>query len=158
MVDIELIESALKINEEIVKTEPINQGTLNFFTEYQIPEELVLFMKKFSFTQNIKFNHVYFDKVNDIPENNLWEENKRCIDEDLLIIGSGLNGDFIVVDLNTLKVGYVFHDEIWEDEEAIVRENYISLNCSIGHFYYNALTIEEFPVDGREAEEYMDQF
>ena len=156
--DIELIESALKINEEIVKTEPINQGTLNFFTEYQIPEELVLFMKKFSFTQNIKFNHVYFDKVNDIPENNLWEENKRCMDEGLLIIGSGLNGDFIVVDLNTLKVGYVFHDEIWEDEEGIVRENYISLNCSIGHFYYNALTIEEFPVDGREAEEYMDQF
>ena len=157
MIDIELFESALKVNKEIVSFESINQETLKFFIDYQIPEEILLFMKKFSFSQNLIFNRIYFDKVNEIPSNNLWEENRRCIEEGFLIIGSGLNGDFIVVDLKTLKVGYVFHDEIWENEDAIVRENYINLNWSIGQFYYNALTMEEFPVDGFQAEEYIEQ-
>ncbi|PEJ54383.1 hypothetical protein CN692_20005 [Bacillus sp. AFS002410] len=155
--DAELFESALKLKEELVKSETISEATQRFFTKYQIPIDILLFMSKFSFSKNLIFDHVYFDKVNDIPDNNLWEENKRCIDEGLLIIGSGLNGDFIVVDLQTLKVGYVFHDEIWEDEDAIVRENYINLNWSIGQFYYNALTMQEFPVDGFQAEEYMEQ-
>lgn len=155
--DAELFESALKLKKEIVKSESISEETQMFFTEFLIPKEILLFMSKFSFSQNLIFEHVYFDKVNDIPDNNLWEENKRCIDEGLLIIGSGLNGDFIVIDLHTLNVGYVFHDEIWEDEDAIVRENYINLNWSIGQFYYNALTMQEFPVDGYQAEEYMEQ-
>ncbi|MBS8263938.1 hypothetical protein DYI25_05755 [Mesobacillus boroniphilus] len=92
-----------------------------------------------------------------MPENNLYEEHKRCIDNGLFIIGYGLNGDPIVLDLNTNEIGYVFHDELWEDEEINPREIYISLECSLPEFYFNSVTIDNYPVDGTEAERYMDK-
>ncbi|MEH7110082.1 hypothetical protein, partial [Bacillus sp. JJ1764] len=83
--------------------------------------------KEYSFRENIKFKQVYFNIVNEIPENNLYEEYKRCIDNGFFIIGSGLNGDSIVIDLNTRNIGYVFHDEVWEDGDVNPKEIYISL-------------------------------
>lgn len=67
-----------------------------------------------------------------------------------------MNGDFIVLDLENLKVGYVFHDDLWEDESVNPRDIFINLNCSIGEFYYNAVTVKDFPVDGFEAEKYVE--
>lgn len=91
-----------------------------------------------------------------MPEEILYEEHKRCIDNGLFIIGYGLNGDPIVIDLNTKKIGYIFHDELWEDEDVNPREIYISLECSIPQFYYNSVTIVDYPVDGYEAENFME--
>ncbi|WP_075979930.1 hypothetical protein [Bacillus massilinigeriensis] len=90
-----------------------------------------------------------------MPEENLYEEHKRCIDNGLFIIGYGLNGDPIVIDLNTKKIGYIFHDELWEDEDVNPREIHISLGCSVPQFYYNSVTIDDYPVDGYEAETFM---
>ncbi|MDR6879641.1 hypothetical protein [Bacillus sp. 3255] len=110
----------------------------------------------FSFDQHIRFNKVSFYQVNEMPDENLYEENQRCIAERLLIIGWGLNGDFIVLDLENLKVGYVLHDELWEDATINPREILINLQCSIGEFYYSAVTVENFPVDGYQAEQYLE--
>ncbi|MCP8970103.1 hypothetical protein [Ectobacillus ponti] len=77
------------------------------------------------------------------------------MDDGLLIVGSGLNGDAIVVDVNNEEVGYVFHDELWEDEAVRPREIFISLACSIAEFYYHSLTMDGYPVDGRDAEEFL---
>lgn len=113
------------------------------------------FLNTFSFNKNIRFKHVYFYRVNDIPDNNTYEKNIRCLEADLLIIGSGLNGDFIVVDLNNLKVGYVFHDDFWEDSSINPRDIFINLDCTIGKFYYNPMLKEDFPLDGFQVEEYL---
>lgn len=155
--DKDLFTKALKLNneEQQIYKEGLHGWTTKFLNEYKIPNEVVDFLNTFSFNKNIRFKHVYFDRVNDIPDNNTYEENKRCLDAGLLIIGSGLNGDFITVDLNNLKVGYVFHDELWEDSSMNPRDIYISLDCTIGEFYYNSMTKEDFPVDGFEAEEYL---
>jgi hypothetical protein len=77
----------------------------------------------------------------------LYEQNQRCIAERLLIIGWRVNGDFIVLDLENLKLGYVFHDDLWEDESVSPRDIFINLNFSIGEFYYSAVTVEDFPVE-----------
>ncbi|MEH7238884.1 hypothetical protein [Bacillus sp. JJ1562] len=90
-----------------------------------------------------------------MPDNNLYEEHKRCIDNGLFIIGSGLNGDPIVLDINTNKTGFIFHDELWEDKEINPKEIYISLECSLPEFYYNSVFIDDYPVDGYEAELFM---
>ena len=155
IMDKSFFEEALKINSSSVNKEGLYGSTVEFFKNYNIPSEAIEFLKEFSFNTNVRFKHVYFDRVNDIPDNNLYEENKKCISNGLLIIGSGLNGDFIVIELSTLKVGYVFHDEIWENESANVYDSFISLNCTIGEFYYKSLTDDAFPVDGYQAEEYM---
>lgn len=156
----ELFERALKINNEEGQKnfkESLYEGTMKFFEEFSIPDEVIEFIKTFSFNKNIRFKNVYFDRVNDMPDNNIYEENKRCISEGLLIVGSGLNGDFIVLDLHNLKVGYVFHDDLWEEENINPRDIYVNLKCTIGEFYFNSLVIENFPVDGYEAEEYLNK-
>lgn len=100
-------------------------------------------------------HHVYFYRVNDIFDNNTYEENRRCLESSLLIIGSGLNGDFIALDLKNLKVGYVFHDDLWEDSSLNPREIFICLDCTVGEFYYYSMVKKDFHVDGFEAEEYL---
>ena len=155
--DKELFEKALELNneEQLDCKESLNQLTTKFISEFNISNEVLEFLKTFSFSRNIRFKHVYFDKVNDMPGNNTYEGNIRCIYEGLLIIGAGLNGDLIVLDLNNLKIGYVFHDDLWEDDSINPRDIFVSLNCTIGEFYYNSIVIEDFPIDGSEAEKYL---
>ncbi|MCH6268887.1 SMI1/KNR4 family protein [Neobacillus citreus] len=152
--DIGLFRKALeKIDKHNLIKVDFSSSTNKFLKDYQIPEDVISFLKEFSFKENIKFKHVNFDIVNEMPENNQY---KRCIDNGLFIIGSGLNGDLIVIDLNTRNIGYVFHDELWEDEDVNPREIYISLECSIPQFYYNSVMIDDYPVDGYEAETFME--
>lgn len=155
--DKELFQKALELNNEgqQICKELLNELTTSFINEFNIPNEVSGFLRTFSFNRNIRFKHVYFDKVNDIADNNTYESNIKCISERLLIIGSGLNGDLIVFDLNNLKVGYVFHDDLWEDDSANPRDILVSLNCTIGKFFYKSMIDEDFPVDGLQAERYL---
>ncbi|WP_326514197.1 hypothetical protein [Clostridium intestinale] len=155
--DKELFQKALELNDgrEQLCKELLNDLTITFINKFNIHDEVLEFLRTFSFNRNLRFKHVYFDKVNDIADNNTYESNIKCISEGLLIIGSGLNGDLIVFDLINQKVGYVFHDDLWEDESINPRDILISLNCTIGEFYYKAMIDEDFPVDGLQAEQYI---
>jgi hypothetical protein len=155
--DIGLFRKALeKIDKHNLMKIDFSLSTYKFFEDYQIPKDVISFLKEFSFRESIQFKHVYFNSVNEIPDDNLYEEHKRCIDNGLFIIGSGLNGDPIVIDLNTRKIGYVFHDDLWEDKNINPREIYICLECSVPQFYYNSVTVDNYPVDGYEVETFME--
>lgn len=152
--DFSLLKEALESSGVVLpKRIQLSDSTKKFLEEYKVPTGTRAFIEEFSFTESIKINYVYLDCANEIAGNNLYEENKRCIDNGLLIVGSGLNGDAIVVDLNNEEVGYVFHDELWEDEKVSPRDIFISLECNVSEFYHNSLTIEDYPVDGIDAEE-----
>jgi hypothetical protein len=156
--NIEMFRKALeKVDKSKLSNVNFNSRTAKFFDDYHISEEVTTLFKEFSYAGTVQFNHIKFDSVNEMPENNLYEEHKRCIDNGLFIIGHGLNGDLIVLDLNTNEIGYVFHDELWEDEEINPREIHISLECSLPEFYFNSVTIDNYPVDGTEAERYMEK-
>ncbi len=99
-----------------------------------------------------------FTSLLQFNKDNLDEQNITCINEELLIIGCGLNGDPVVVDLQTLTVGFVFHDELWEDLSVKARSTHIDTGLSVGQFYFYAATqIDTFPVDGYAAEEIYGQ-
>lgn len=110
--------------------------SLDFFKSIGLSIELIDFFKRFSFLQCIDFGGIYFSRVNDIRTENIEEENKGIYKKKLLIVGSGMNGDPIVLNFETMKLGYVFHDELWENEEIKDLDSiYIGLNLSIGEFY-----------------------
>lgn len=152
-----LFEKAIQeadLNHELRK-ESVYSWNTEFLEKNNLTSELIEFLKNNSYNLPIRFKKVYFNKVNEILDINTDEENRRCLLSGLLIIGSGRNGDWVVVDLNTLKVGYVFHDELWENEEVDVRDIFVSLDCSIGEFYHNIVTVNDYPVDGYDVEEYI---
>jgi hypothetical protein len=134
--------------------EAIREKTSAFLQKYRVADELIEFFAQFSFDRPIQLGHVDFDQVNDFEAYNLDEVNHYCIKAGLLIIGRGLNGDPIVVDVSTLEVGFVFHDRLYE-EEVSPREVLVNMNCSIGEFYLHSVQLEDYPVDAYQAEEYM---
>ena len=159
-VDLELFEKA--ISQILLEVRPIRQkvtnATTSFLYKYSISKEIQDLLIQNSFDRPFKVGHIYYDKTNDIEKENLDKQNINCINEGLLIIGSGLNGDPVVVDLHTFKVGFVFHEEIWEDSSVKARSAFIDTGLSIGQFYFNAATqMDTFPVDGYEAEEIYGQ-
>jgi len=159
-VDKELFEKA--ISDALLELRPIRQvvssSTISFLDKYAIPKYLQELLTQNSFDRPFKVGHIYFYKTNDIEKDNLDEQNINCITEGLLIIGCGLNGDPVVVDLQTLTTGFVFHDELWENTSIKARSAHIDTGLSVGQFYYNSATqMDTFPVDGYSAEEFYGQ-
>ena len=99
----------------------------------------------------------YFYKVNEIANQNLEVENRPCIDNGFLIIGCGLNGDPIVVNIRTNEVGYVFRDRLWESGTPHLNDITINLGLNIAEFFSNCLKHKNFPVDAYQAEEYEEK-
>ena len=67
-----------------------------------------------------------------------------------------MNGDPIVLNIETMRLGYIFHDKLWPDNSFKTLESiYIDLGLSIGEFFHKAMTEEGFPIDAFDAEEYI---
>jgi hypothetical protein len=133
----------------------ITDKTIEFLESIDLSSELIDFFKTFSFMEEIGFGNIYFNCVNNLKVENLEKENKEIYKKDLLIIGSGANGDPIVLNTQTMNVGYVFHDILWEEDNVEdLNKIYIDLKMSIGTFFYKSVTEDDFPIDAYEAEDY----
>lgn len=151
--DIDLFEKSLLKTQQQGRVKTfLSDRTILFLDKYNIPEDIKELLETFCYNTPISFGNIYFNEVNDIEEYNL-EESISCIENDLLVIGSGLNGDPVVIDIRDYSIGFVFHDELWEKQELNARDAFISMKISFGCFYQNAVNDEEnFPRDAYEAE------
>lgn len=120
-----------------------NQQIRNFFAEFTFDEELLI--GGFSLRQ-----------ANYLKKDLTWDEEfKRGLKYSLLIIGSGISGDMIAVDLLNFEAGILFHDYFWEEPAEDPRKFLIKMNCSLGQFYLNSVQLPNYPVDAYEAAAYM---
>lgn len=86
------------------------------------------------------------DKIKD-------EQSEICTKNNLLVIGYGLNGDLLTFSLSSKKVGYVFHDELWEETFDVFEDIYVELPFGIEDFLKMAIENRDYPIDGTMAEE-----
>ncbi|NDV97326.1 hypothetical protein D0T84_20840 [Dysgonomonas sp. 521] len=159
-IDKELFVKALENFDFDYKSEvqKVTDKSIEFFENLKLPTELIEFLREFSFRGEIDFKGNSFHCVNRIRTENRNEINKEIYKSNLLIIGSGMNGDPIVLNTKTMTVGYVFHDQLWESETVEKLESmYIDLNLSIGDFFYKSVEDEDFPIDAYSAEEYLEK-
>lgn len=159
ILDRELFIDALKNIEFDYKnsTFKVTDKSLEFFEEIGLSTEFTEFLKEFSFRHELGFDGINFNCVNKFRTENLEEINKAIYKQNLLIIGSGMNGDPIVLNTKTMTVGFVFHDKLWENKTiGNLQEIYIDMNLSIGQFFYKSTTEEDFPIDAYDAEEYTE--
>jgi hypothetical protein len=93
-IDKDLFEKA--ISDILLEVRPVRQtvtnSTINFFDKYAIPKDLQDLLTQNSFDRPFKVGHIHYSKTNNIEKYNLEKENINCINEGLLIIGSGLKG------------------------------------------------------------------
>lgn len=74
-----------------------------------------------------------------------------CSENNLLIIGNGLNGDLLTVNLKNNHIGYVFHDDLYEENYSGIEEIYCELPFAIDIFLQMILETETYPIDGTMA-------
>ena len=130
-------------NADVLEIICPNQEARNFFTE-------------FSFDAVIQVGEYCYNQANCFKKDYTWDDDlKRALKANLLLVGSGINGDIVALDLNDYQVGILFHDYFWGDEEEDPRKFLIKMNCSLGEFYFNSSTIPDYPIDAYEAAAYM---
>ncbi len=140
-------------NAECPIYEAPNQTVIGWLADIGLSLKLIDALSACSRYGAIKVNKIYFNRFNDLIDENQDEQNKACIDNGYLIVGCGLNGDPIVLSIETEKIGYVSHDELWEDdEEAEFKDMLVMTNLNLSEFYENAFS-DDFPVDSYECEE-----
>ena len=80
------------------------------------------------------------------------EQNTICTENNLLVIGYGLNGDLLTLSLSNSKVGYVFHDELREEFFEVFEDIYVEMPFKIEEFIEMAIENKNYPIDGTMAE------
>lgn len=85
------------------------------------------------------------------------EQNTICAGNNLLVIGYGLNGDLLTFSLSSNKVGYVFHDELWEENFDVFEDIYVEMPFGIKEFIEMAIENRNYPIDGTMAENLKDK-
>ena len=133
--------------------EAISNKTKTYFSEIKLSHLFYNFFDKYSFSNDIKFNKIIYDKVNNFADVNI-EMLKFEDRTQYLIIGQGLNGDPIAINLKTLTIGFIFHDILFENINTNIDKIFIRMNYSIEEIYYNAIFENNFPCDAYEAEIY----
>ena len=135
-----------------VRATPLLNSTVYWLREYGAPPELISFFEKHSYTSWLQIGEVTFNSSNEIELVNSEPNNHAPHKAGLLIVGSGLNGDPIALNLKTGNVGFLCHDELWEEESPVdVAAHFCELPQSVGTFYLAAASSKRHPVDFYQA-------
>jgi hypothetical protein len=80
------------------------------------------------------------------------DRSPRYLSAGLLAVGTCQNGDPIALDIrkNIGAIGFISHDIVWEDEEAPIRRNFVSVAPSLAEFARRARD-GAVPIDYWEA-------
>lgn len=158
MLDAEKMLLALRAKETNLSRyfEPFREENAAALRAAGVSPEAQAFFAQFSFEMEMEAGEYTFMQANCLKKNRDWDaEFKRALHTNLLLVGSGLNGDMVALDLLDYRIGILFHDYFWEKPEEDPRKYLIKMNCSLGQFYWNSAFVEDYPVDAHEAAAYM---
>ena len=130
---------------------------VRFCARHRVPAALRTLFERHAYTSAIQFGAATFFAVAEMPAQNGGDErlqtHARCIAERLLIVGCARNGDPIVVDLKTQTMGYVRHDDFYENDDEPARDQFVSVPVGIGRFFLDAAkaAAKKQPRETREA-------
>ena len=158
MLDAEKMQIALQAKEANINryVEPLREENAAVLRDLGVSPEAQAFFAQFSFDMEMEAGEFTFMQANCLKKNRDWDEEfKRALHTNLLLIGSGLNGDMVVLDLLDYQACILFHDYFWENSEENLRQYLIKMDCSIGQFYWNSTFVANYPIDAYEAASYM---
>jgi|GEM_PF-3087063 len=158
MLDAEKMLLALQASEANLPryAEPLREENAAVLRALGVNAETQAFFSQFSFEMEMAAGQFTFLQTNCLKKNRDWEDDfRRALQVNLLLVGSGLSGDIVTLDLLDYQIGILFHDYFWEKPEDNPRQYLIKMNCSLGQFYWNSAFIEGYPIDAYEAAAYM---
>ena len=146
------IEDILRKNG--VNFQPIDISHISFLMSLQLPDKVQNYLQCMGTT--IKYHETNrgsawttLYNIKDLVE----QQHPACNKNNLLVIGNGLNGDLLTINLKNTHIGYVFHDDLWEENYLNIEDIYCELPFDIEVFLKMVLEGKTYPMDGTMAEE-----
>ena len=129
----------------------LSERCLSYARDNGVPVSLIATLDECAYAESIQIGRLCLSPLAELDLENQFEENRPCAEHGFLIVGSGLNGDPIVLELSSGQMAFISHDLLWERhyqdfEECVVRSPF-----QFHDFWRAALEDGDFPVDSQGA-------
>jgi hypothetical protein len=130
------------------RAEPASASTLAFLKKHHVPPRIVRTLQACSASTLIRIGQLTLYPFSALPKQN-GKPNHHALRNGFLVIGHGLNGDPIAVELANGEVAFLAHDLLWGlDPECTAFEECVARSTlDIDTFWARALVEDDFPVD-----------
>jgi hypothetical protein len=106
-----------------------------------------------AYAGRIRIGPVWLLRLAELERENTDEENAACLRHGFLIVGSGLNGDPVALELGSGRMAFISHDILWERSYQDFEECVVRTPFTFDEFWIQASQSASFPRDSRDAEE-----
>jgi hypothetical protein len=128
--------------------EPPSAETLSFLKKHRVPPGIIQSLMACSVSSFMRVGRLTLYPFSALPKENA-RSNDPALRNGFLVIGSGLNGDPIAVELANAQLAFLAHEVLWgfdpdctDFEECVARST-----LDIDTFWARALVDDDFPVD-----------
>ena len=129
----------------------LGPGCQRYLRDHGVPESLITTLDECTYAGDIPIGRLWLAPLGELDVDNQREENLPCIEHGFLIVGSGLNGDPVALQISTGKMVFVSHDLLWERDYDDFDECVAQSPLEFHAFWSAALENIDFPVDSYAA-------
>jgi hypothetical protein len=131
--------------------ERLGPRCLDYLRAHGVPPPLVGTLDECAYAGAIRIGRLWLSPLVEIDLENQEEENAPCMEHGLLIVGSGLNGDPIGLEISSGRMAFVSHDLLWERDYGDFEECVVRSPLGFHEFWSAAVDDPGFPVDSYDA-------
>lgn len=131
----------------------LGERCLSFARRHRVPKPILETLEACAYQGPIRIGGLWLSPLAEIDLENEEEENVPCIEHGFLILGSGLNGDPVALEIEAGRMAFISHDRLWERDYEHFEECVVRTPLGLDDFWQEAATNPEFPVDSCDAED-----
>jgi len=148
-----MLQQILSALRGIGVKERLNVRCLTYLREHSVAQDLIDTLDECAHEGPVRIGPLPLSRLAEVDLENQDEANAACIDRGFLIVGSGLNGDPIAVELSSGTMVFLSHDILWERAYDDFEECVVRTPLAFHEFWEEALKSPGFPRDSYDAEE-----
>ena len=131
--------------------ESLGERCASYLRDQGVPPHLIAMFDVCALGGPNRIGPLWLSPLADLELENSEEENRPCIEHGFLIVGSGLNGDPVAVELGTGGMAFLSHDLLWEREYEDFEECVVRTPLGLDDFWVQAEGNADFPADSYDA-------
>ena len=148
-----VIAQLIIANNPSVKPIDVDASAINFLAGIGVPAPIIDPLTQVAFADWMSLPHHFIAPVNQLEALNTEELYRPWFDRRYLTVAGGLNGDPIALDLESLLMCFIFHDEMHPRENFLPDDFVLHTPHSYTDFWTGVANEPDFPVDAYDAEE-----
>lgn len=147
-----MIAELIAANNPTARPVSVDKSAVRFLSENDVPEWIVRSLTATAYDEWMPLQNHFIAPVNQLHDLNNEDLYRPWFQRRYLTVGGGLNGDPIAIDLNTHRMCFLFHDEMYPRENDLPDEFVLHTPLAYTDFWIGVANDPSFPVDAYDAE------